>query len=42
MMVTGYQNINLYEEIDFEKPVNSMQIGMMPSKLAHTMINIGL
>lgn len=40
--VTGYQNIGLYEVIDFDKPVNSMKIGMMPSKLTHMMINIGL
>ncbi|MBP6911153.1 hypothetical protein KBC03_06265 [Patescibacteria group bacterium] len=42
LMVEGYQNIGLYESIDFDKPVNSMQIGMMPAKLAHMMINIGL
>lgn len=42
LMVEGYQNIGLYEAIDFEKPMNSMQIGMMPAKLAQMMINIGL
>lgn len=42
LVVSGYQDISLYEMIDFNKPVNSMQIGMMPSKLALTMINIGL
>jgi len=39
-IVDYYQNIDLYENIDFEKPVNSMWIGMMPSKLAHLLINI--
>ncbi len=38
--VTGYQDIALYETIDFDKPVNSMNIGMMPSKLALMLINI--
>jgi len=41
-IVQWYQNISLYENIDFEKPVSGMQIGMMPSKLAHIMINIWL
>mgnify|MGYP000614963909 CR=1 FL=1 len=40
--ITGYQDIALYEAIDFDKPINSMNIGMMPSKLALMMINIGL
>lgn len=40
--VQGYQNIKLYEIIDFEKPTRSMQIGMMPAKLTHTLINIGI
>lgn len=40
--VLGYQNIKLYEVIDFEKPGRSMQMGMMPAKLTHTLINIGL
>jgi len=38
--VDYYQNISLYESIDFEKPVNSMWIGMMPSKLTHLLVNI--
>jgi len=38
--VRNYQNIWLYEEIDFNKPMSSMNIGMMPSKLAHIMLNI--
>ncbi len=41
-VVQQYQNIQLYEAIDFEKPGRSMQMGMMPSKLAHIMINIWL
>lgn len=41
-VVTGYQNIKLYEVIDFDKPARSMQVGMMPAKLTHMMINIWL
>lgn len=40
--VLGYQNIKLYEIVDFEKPGRSMQMGMMPAKLTHTMLNIAL
>jgi tRNA G10 N-methylase Trm11 len=32
----------LFEAVDFEKPSAGMGIGMMPSKLALTMINIAL
>ena len=39
-LVLGYQNIQLYEITDFEKPARSMQMGMMPAKLTHTMLNI--
>lgn len=39
-IVYGYQKINIYEKIDFEKPSRSMKMGMMPAKLAHIMINI--
>ena len=38
----GYQHIRLYEVVDFEKPGRSMQMGMMPAKLTHTLMNIGL
>ena len=38
----GYQQIRLYEVVDFEKPGRSMQMGMMPAKLTHTLMNIGL
>lgn len=41
-IVEQYQNIELYEAIDFGKPGRSMQMGMMPAKLAHIMINIWL
>lgn len=41
-IVNWYQNISLYESIDFWKPVGGMNIGMMPSKLALTLINIGI
>ncbi|MCX6823481.1 MAG: DNA methyltransferase [candidate division SR1 bacterium] len=40
--VEWYQNIPLYETIDFDKPARSMHMGMMPAKLTHMMINIGL
>ena len=39
-IVYGYQNIKIYEKIDFEKPSRSMKMGMMPAKLTHIMINI--
>lgn len=39
-IIQWYQDIELYEEIDFKKPVWGMNVGMMPSKLALTMINI--
>ncbi len=41
-IVEQYQNIELYETIDFGKPWRSMQMGMMPAKLTHMMINIWL
>lgn len=41
-VVEQYQNIPLYETIDFEKPARSMQMGMMPAKLTHIMINLWL
>lgn len=40
--VLGYQQIKLYEVVDFEKPGRSMQMGMMPAKLTHLLLNIGL
>lgn len=39
-IVDYYQDINFYEVIDFKKPVRSMGIGMMPSKLTHLLLNI--
>lgn len=41
-IVEQYQNIELYEAVDFGKPGRSMQMWMMPAKLAHIMINIWL
>lgn len=41
-IVQWYQNIPLYETIDFWKPISGMGVGMMPSKLALTLINIAL
>jgi len=41
-VVKWYQNIRLYEQIDFDKPSRSMKMGMMPAKLTHIMINIWL
>jgi len=41
-IVEHYQDIELYEAIDFGKPGRSMQMGMMPAKLTHIMINIWL
>lgn len=41
-IVEQYQNIELYEAIDFGKPWRSMNMWMMPAKLTHMMINIGL
>ncbi|MEI7563585.1 MAG: hypothetical protein WCJ39_08380 [bacterium] len=32
----------MYESIDFDKPGRSMHMGMMPAKLTHIMINLGL
>jgi len=41
-LVEGYQNIPLYESIDFKKPSRDMQMGMMPAKLTHMLLNIWL
>lgn len=41
-IVEQYQDIELYEAVDFGKPWRSMRMGMMPAKLAHIMINIWL
>ena len=35
-----YQNIQLYETIDYKKPISSMKIGMMPAKLTHILLNL--
>jgi len=41
-IVKWYQNISLYEAVDFDKPARDMKMWMMPSKLAHIMLNIWL
>ncbi len=41
-IVEQYQNIELYEDVDFGKPWRSMEMGMMPGKLAQIMVNIWL
>ena len=41
-IVRWYQNIKLYEKIDFDKPSRSMKMWMMPAKLTHIMLNIWL
>lgn len=41
-LVERYQDIELYEAIDFGKPWRSMDMGMMPAKLAHIMVDIWL
>lgn len=39
-IVRWYQNIKIYETIDFDKPIRWMEIWMMPSKLTHILINL--
>lgn len=39
-IVDHYQDIPLYETIDFEKPGRSMNMWMMPAKLTHILINL--
>ena len=39
-IVLGWQNIKIYEVIDYERPVRSMKIWMMPAKLTHFLLNI--
>lgn len=41
-VVEQYQDIPLYEVIDFDKPARSMHMGMMPAKLTHILINLGI
>ena len=38
--ITHYQDIDRFSLIDYDKPINSMQIGMMPAKLTQIMVNI--
>ena len=39
-LVTGWQDVDMYSAIDFDKPAAGMQIGMMPAKLTHILVNI--
>ena len=39
-IVKGYQDIALYEHVDFGRPSSGMGIGMMPAKLTHILLNI--
>lgn len=39
-LVKWYQNIDLYSNIDYDKSISGMNVGMMPSKLTHLMINL--
>ena len=41
-IVEWYQNIDLYNCIDYQKPVRWANVGMMPAKLANIMINMWL
>ncbi len=41
-VVRWYQDISLFEKVDFEKPLSGMKIGMMPSKLALFLVNLGV
>lgn len=41
-IVQGWQPIDVYETVDFGKPVRGMHIGMMPAKLTLLLINIAL
>jgi len=41
-IVQWYQNIPIYEAIDFDKPARDMKMWMMPSKLTHIMLNLWL
>lgn len=41
-VVVWYQDIPRFEAIDFEKPMRSMQTGMMPAKLTQTLVNIAV
>lgn len=42
LQIVGYQNIDRFSLIDYDKPVNSMQIGMMPAKLTQILVNIAV
>ncbi len=41
-LVLGWQDIAHFEQVDFWKPASGMEVGMMPSKLAQILVNIGV
>lgn len=41
-LVLWWQDIAHFEKIDFGKPSSGMEVGMMPSKLAQILVNIGI
>ncbi|HMT01044.1 MAG TPA: DNA methyltransferase [Candidatus Absconditabacterales bacterium] len=41
-LIDHYQDIELFETIDFGKPSNGMTVGMMPAKLTQILLNIGI
>lgn len=41
-LVLWRQDIEHFERIDFGKPAHGMEVGMMPSKLAQILVNIGI
>lgn len=41
-VVLWRQNIALYEAVDFGKPIRDMDIGIMPAKLAHFLLHLGI
>lgn len=40
-LILWWQDIAHFEQIDFGKPASGMEVGMMPSKLAQILVNIG-
>lgn len=39
-LVESWQSIDRYSAIDYDKPARGMQVGMMPAKLTHLLLNI--
>ena len=40
--IKGYQDIDRYSTIEFEKPVRGMQVGMMPASLAQSLVRLAM